>query len=143
MSRLPALVTAHPMTKTPYNALRFTRIDGNGRPLYRVAKHPQELGAAAALKRAFETLGGHCFHCGKWMPAQPMSSECTRDHMRPRCDGGGDYLHNLVLACRRCNREKGGEALPSFSVERGTAWLNALDAHLVRCIASLGEREGS
>ena len=142
MSRRPARIAAHPIRKTPYNALRFTRVDGNGRPLYRVARDPQELGAVAALKRAFEIMGGHCFHCGKWMPAQAMSHECTRDHMRPRHAGGGDYLHNLVLACGPCNREKGGEALPSFSVERGTTWLNTLDEHLVRCIVTLGERVG-
>lgn len=138
MSALPVLLAAHPIRKKPYNAIRFVRTDGNGRPLFRVAKDPQELGAAAALKRAFETYGGHCFHCRAWMPAQPLSQDCTRDHLRPRCDGGADYLHNLVLACGPCNRAKGRRDAISFNVEASTEYLKALDAHLVRCVDAIG-----
>lgn len=137
MPNLPALLAAHPLQKKPYNAIKFVRVDGNGRPLYRVAKDAQELGAAAALKRAFETFGGHCFHCGDWMPAQPLSQDCTRDHLRPKSAGGGDYLHNLVFACGTCNRKKGRSALAGFNVEGSEAYLKALDAHLVRCVDAL------
>lgn len=141
MSSLDRLIAAHPLgAKKPYNAIKFARVDGNGAPLYTVVRDKKEFGPAAALKAAFERLGGHCFHCGKWMPPQPLSHACTRDHLRPRRDGGGDYLHNLVLACGPCNRSKGGDDLISFRAEAGSEYLKALDAHLVRCIRGLGER---
>ena len=31
----------------------------------------------------------------------------TVDHKTPSAKGGGDCLSNMVLACRRCNEEKG------------------------------------
>jgi len=137
MSALHKALAAHPLAKKPYNTIRFARIDGNGTPLYRVGKIKQELGAAAALKSAFERFGGHCFHCKEWMPPQPLSHDCTRDHLRPRKDGGKDYLHNLVFACGRCNRAKGGSDLISFRAEVGVEYMKALDAHLVRCLQKL------
>jgi 5-methylcytosine-specific restriction endonuclease McrA len=138
MSALHKALAAHPLSKKPYNSIRFARIDGNGVPLYRVGKVEQELGAAAALKSAFEQFGGHCFHCKVWMPPQPLSHDCTRDHLRPRRDGGKDYLHNLVFACGDCNRAKGGSDLISFRAEVGVEYMKALDAHLVRCLRTLG-----
>lgn len=138
MSALHKALAAHPLAKMPYNAIRFVRIDGNGVPLYRVGKTEQEMGAAAALKSAFELFGGHCFHCKVWMPPQPLSHDCTRDHLRPRRDGGKDYLHNLVFACGTCNRAKGGTDLISFRAEVGAEYMKALDAHLVRCLQKLG-----
>ncbi|WP_367254465.1 HNH endonuclease [uncultured Phenylobacterium sp.] len=138
MSALHKALAAHPLAKKPYNAIKFARIDGNGVPLYRVGKTGQDLGAAAALKSAFELFGGHCFHCKTWMPPQPLSHDCTRDHLRPRKDGGKDYLHNLVFACGPCNRAKGGSDLISFRAEVGSEYMKALDAHLVRCLQKLG-----
>ena len=138
MSALHKTLAAHPLAKKPYNAIKFARTDGNGVPLYRVGKTGQDLGAAAALKSAFELFGGHCFHCKIWMPPQPLSHDCTRDHLRPRKDGGKDYLHNLVFACGPCNRAKGGSDLISFRAEVGAEYMKALDAHLVRCLQKLG-----
>jgi 5-methylcytosine-specific restriction endonuclease McrA len=117
------------------------RWDGNGTPLYKVANR-KEMGAAEALRCAFELFGGHCFHCGYWMPAQPLSHDCTRDHLRPKCDGGQDYLHNLVFACGPCNRKKGGSDVISFSPAVGSEYLKALDEHLVRCLKKLGGKQG-
>jgi 5-methylcytosine-specific restriction endonuclease McrA len=138
MSALARLVAAHPLRKTPYNAIKFVRVNGNGTALYTVGKDKKELGAAAALRSALEQFGGHCFHCEKWMPPQPMSHDCTRDHLRPKCDGGQDYLHNLVLACGPCNRSKGGTDVVSFRPEVGSEYLKALDEHLVCCLKKLG-----
>jgi hypothetical protein len=67
-----------------------------------------------------------------------MSHECTRDHLRPKRDGGGDYLHNLVFACGDCNRGKGGKNLVLFRPEAGGKYLKALDEHLTRCLKQLG-----
>lgn len=137
MPSLHAILAAHPLPKKPYNAIKFSRIDRNGTPLYTLGKNKKEFGAAAALKAAFEQWGGHCFHCKVWMPAQPLSHDCTRDHLRPRKDGGQDYLHNLVFACGRCNRSKGGADLISFRAEAGVEYMKALDAHLVRCMRQM------
>ena len=134
MASLQALLAAHPLAKKPYNAIKFARFDGNGAALYTVGKNRQELGAAAALKAAFERWGGHCFHCASWMPAQPLSHDCTRDHVRPRKDGGANALHNLVIACGACNRAKGGTDLISFRTEAGVVYLKALELHLAKCI---------
>ena len=141
MSSLDRVVAAHPLRKyKPYNAIKFVRVDGKGTPLYRVGKGKKEMGAAEALRMAFEKFGGHCFHCKDWMPPQSLSQACTRDHLRPRTDGGQDYLHNLVFACGRCNREKGGSDLISFRAEVGAEYLKALDEHLVRCIRELSTK---
>lgn len=137
MSSFDRIIAAHPLDKKPYNAIRFVRWDGNGKPIYRVARHDKEMGAAEALRFAFERFGGHCFHCKDWMPAQRLSHECTRDHLRPRVSGGLNYLHNLVFACGECNRKKGGSDLIAFSPEVGSEYLKALDEHLVRCLRAL------
>ena len=136
MSSLDRILAAHPLAEKPYDAIEFVRVDGNGTPLYRVGKN-KERGAAEALRLAFQQFGARCFHCRKPMPPQPLSHDCTRDHLRPRQDGGLDYLHNLVFACGKCNRQKGGSDLISFSPEVGSEYLKALDEHLVRCLKSL------
>ena len=73
MLSLPRLIAAHPLQKKPYNAIKFARVDGQGTALYTVGKDKKELGAAAALKVAFEQWGGHCFHCKAWMQPQRLS----------------------------------------------------------------------
>lgn len=141
MSSLDRIVAAHPLAKyKPYNAVKFARVDGNGTPLYRVGKGKKEMGAAEALRTAFEEFGGHCFHCKDWMPPQSLSRACTRDHLRPKIRGGQDYLHNLVFSCGECNRKKGGRDLISFRAEVGAEYLKALDEQLVRCIGELSTR---
>jgi hypothetical protein len=84
MTGLHKRLAAHPLAKKPYNTIKFARVDGNGAPLYTVARDKKELGAAAALRLAFEQFGGHCFHRKGWMPPQPLSHDCTRDHLRPK-----------------------------------------------------------
>ena len=140
MKLLERIVAAHPLAKKPYNAIKFSRVDGNGTPLYTVGKEKQELGAAEALRTAFERFGGHCFHCKAWMPPQSLSQQCTRDHLRPKHDGGRDYLHNLVFSCGPCNRNKGGRDVITFRAEVGSEYLKALDAHLVRCLKKLSSK---
>lgn len=142
MTSLHALLAAHPLPKKPYNAIKFVRFDGNGIPLYIVGKDTQELGAATALKAAFERWGAHCFHCKTWMPAQRLSQDCTRDHLRPRKAGGGAFLHNLVFSCGPCNRAKGAADLISFRAEVGVEYMAALEAHLAKCIRSMAKQRG-
>jgi 5-methylcytosine-specific restriction endonuclease McrA len=134
---LDEIATAHPIDKNPYHCIRFSRFDHNGTPLYRVTKEEGETGAYQALQRAFARHGGHCFHCDRWIEAQPMSHEVNRDHIQPRSSGGSDYLHNLVLAHGDCNRAKGSKDLAQFSVERGDKYLKLLDQHVIKIIESL------
>ena len=140
MKPLQKAVAAHPLEKKPYNAIKFARVDGCGTPLYTVGKDKKELGAASALKVAFERFGAKCFHCDSWMPPQRLSQDCTRDHLRPKWDGGQDFLHNLVFSCGPCNRSKGGSDVITFSAEIGAEYLKALDAHLVRCLKKLDSK---
>jgi 5-methylcytosine-specific restriction endonuclease McrA len=81
--------------------------------------------------------GGSCFQCGKRMKPQDLSQECTRDHVRAKSDGGRDYLHNLVLACGRCNKSKDKRDLVTYRPKKGREYLKALDEHLVRCLEQL------
>lgn len=139
MSALHRIVAAHPLARyKPYNAIKFSRVDGNGTPLYTVASAKNEVGAAAALGRAVEMLGAHCFHCDAWMPPQKLSYECTRDHVRPKKDGGSDYLHNLVISCGDCNKGKAAMQVVDFSRKSAVKYLSALDEHLTRCLKQIG-----
>jgi 5-methylcytosine-specific restriction endonuclease McrA len=139
MSSLARIVAAHPLQDfTPYNAIKFARVDGNGTPLYTVGRETKEMGAAAALRSAAQKFGGHCFYCDKFMRPEEVPKVCTNDHLQPRAKGGHDYLHNLVFACVRCNRDKGAQDLISYRPNEGRDYLNALDAHLVRCLRKLG-----
>ena len=136
--KLHRALAAHPLRHAPYNAIKFVRVDHNGRPLYKVGNCAKEMGAASALRDAFRQFGANCFHCKKPMPPQPLSQECTRDHVRPKKDGGGEFLHNLVVACGPCNKSKGSSDVISFRPSVGSKYLRALDAHLVRCLKELG-----
>lgn len=137
MSVLSKIVAEHPVRKTPYNAIKFLRVDGCGTPLYSVAKEAKAMGAASALARAVELLGGHCFHCGEWMPPQKLSHQCNRDHVRPKNDGGRDHLHNLVISCGGCNSGKAATQVVDFSRDSAVKYLKALDEHLARCLKQL------
>lgn len=139
MKALEQTLADHPLREKPYHCIRYAKIGPHGRPLYRVSGDPRELGAREALKLAFELHGGHCFHCRKWYPAQPLAEFCSRDHVRPTSKGGGHHLHNLVITCADCNKRKGARDLVEFHVERGARYLNALDEHLVRCLDRMAE----
>jgi 5-methylcytosine-specific restriction endonuclease McrA len=56
----------------------------------------------------FRNKGGYCYYCGK-------EAE-TLDHVNPRHKGGSSEDNNLVPACRRCNRLKGGRSLEAFKM---------------------------
>jgi hypothetical protein len=43
-----------------------------------------------------------CMYCG----GRFGSSQLSRDHVRPFCQGGRDVWNNVVAACRRCNNQK-------------------------------------
>jgi len=140
MEKLLQTIAAHPLRHGPYNAIKFVRLNHHGKPLYRVGKSAKELGAAAALRAAFKEHGAQCFHCNKIMEPQALSYDCTRDHVRPKKDGGREYLHNLVIACGSCNRSKGASDIVTFRPKAGRKFLRALDAHLVHCLEQLNNK---
>ncbi|MBA3581262.1 MAG: HNH endonuclease [Gammaproteobacteria bacterium] len=45
-----------------------------------------------------------CLYCGHRF----ISSDLSRDHVRPISQGGKDVWNNLVTACKRCNNHKAG-----------------------------------
>lgn len=70
-------------------------------------------------KRAFDAQGRRCYYCKclMWLghegrkfreqhsltKKQARELRCTAEHLRARCDGGGNAEGNIVAACRRCN----------------------------------------
>jgi 5-methylcytosine-specific restriction endonuclease McrA len=140
MSELGRIIAGHPLARfKPYNAIKFASFHPNGTPLYTVSKQPAKLSARNALALAMKLHGGHCFHCEAWMEPQELSQDVTRDHVTPKSKGGGAYLHNLVFACGTCNRGKAALELIDFKPESGKKYLNALSAHLTRCIEKLAK----
>lgn len=45
-----------------------------------------------------------CLYCGERF----LSSDLSRDHVRPISQGGLDLWRNVVTACKRCNNHKAG-----------------------------------
>jgi 5-methylcytosine-specific restriction endonuclease McrA len=112
----------HCFDTMPYRSLVFTRLDGMGKPLYRVAGSAEgETGARKALERAFKVNGGHCYYCKKSNP-----TDITIDHVEPLAAGGTDTLQNLVVACKPCNAAKNHKPIEIFNPNAGRAWLEAL-----------------
>lgn len=59
------------------------------------------------LANLYRRFGGHCFYCDIETSCDTSIDACpSRDHFVPRSKGGGHGV-NLVLACHRCNNEKG------------------------------------
>lgn len=71
----------------------------------------RERTALSAVREPFKAaFGPHCFYCDVRLPADnPI------DHVLPWSMVGIDGLSNLVLACARCNGDKGG-ALPAVEL---------------------------
>jgi 5-methylcytosine-specific restriction endonuclease McrA len=77
------------------------------------------------LKYRFVDQGGLCFYCLRttYLPEwdTPKSAAiklgvpisliakrmATREHLRRRTEGGGDYIFNIVMACQECNVDRG------------------------------------
>lgn len=60
-------------------------------------------------KKWTEYYGYHCAYCTK--DCEELS---TIDHIVPLSKGGGNTLDNLVMACYRCNQQKGNLSLSEF-----------------------------
>jgi len=63
--------------------------------------------------RLYRKQKGRCFYCGQFMhePEKVVEGDvsnllATIDHVVPKSKGGGDVLHNMVVACMPCNSKK-------------------------------------
>lgn len=69
-------------------------------------RKPAKLGASNRARK-FRALivrdGDVCHYCGSDLDDETRSL----DHVVPRSKGGPNALVNLVLACKRCNSERG------------------------------------
>lgn len=74
--------------------------------------------AAAVTDSTFERITidgqrawiGKCLHCGSKLVVRDdgrAMGDATLEHIWPQTRGGGNDLHNIAVACARCNREKG------------------------------------
>lgn len=57
-----------------------------------------------------EAWVGRCIHCNRKLTVGldgRASRDVTIEHLVPRSAGGTDDLHNLAVACARCNHQKG------------------------------------
>ena len=71
----------------------------------------RERTALVAVREPFkEAFGPHCFYCDA-----PLATGSPIDHVLPWSQVGIDGLANLVLACARCNGDKGG-AMPAIGI---------------------------
>jgi CRISPR/Cas system Type II protein with McrA/HNH and RuvC-like nuclease domain len=99
-------------------------------------------GRAARLHLAVARDGNRCVWCGRPCTALVRA---TIDHLVPRAKGGPSWLENEVVACGRCNRERGHASPTDWLAEcirrgwepDGVAVLRALRS-LERAIAERG-----
>ena len=55
--------------------------------------------------------GGHCVWCSRAV----WPRDRTVEHLLPRSRGGGDAPHNLLPACRVCNRARRSQSAAAYA----------------------------
>lgn len=61
----------------------------------------------------YQKQGGCCYYCGILMNfargifGEPCDNTATIEHKIPKSRGGNNSSENLVLACNKCNNDKG------------------------------------
>lgn len=135
MSHLGKFIAAHPLASTPYDKLRYVRLDKRRVPLYTVEGCGERAsGAFDALGRAFAKYGGQCFYCSKKLDGKLSSGGPHRDHVIARRKERNDLVHNLVIACGKCGAEKGDKPIERFRRDAAGKYLEALNRHLSICL---------
>ncbi|MGL1932206.1 MAG: HNH endonuclease [Desulfotalea sp.] len=76
---------------------------------------------ASARQNAFNKQNGSCYYCGRPMwqskpkkfakkhdisEKEARQLQCTAEHLKARCDGGGNQKENIVAACSCCNQKR-------------------------------------
>lgn len=77
-----------------------------------------EINAPLGDELAFR-VGTPCAYCAEPMtdiegPNHPDARHPTHDHIDPRSRGGSNWPRNLLVACYRCNHEKGSMTLQEW-----------------------------
>lgn len=66
------------------------------------AKHNLQITPLLTNRALFERDRQTCLYCGNHFG----TSSLTRDHVKPRAQGGSDIWDNVVTACKACNNKK-------------------------------------
>jgi 5-methylcytosine-specific restriction endonuclease McrA len=140
MAKLEQLIAAHPIDSNPYDKLEFVELNHDQVALYRVRGCPAPpVRALEALSRAFAAHGGKCFYCATKFKAQKLTQGIVhRDHVLAKSLGGSDMLHNLVIACSKCDRLKAGDPIHEFRPKSAKDYLAALEKHIAKCVRQSG-----
>jgi CRISPR-associated endonuclease Csn1 len=64
--------------------------------------------------------GGICLYCGTEINVYELRKEAEKEHIIPQSKWANDSFNNLVLSCKKCNKDK-GDRLP-FQYLRGEKW---------------------
>ena len=67
------------------------------------AKHNKDVTPNLTNRALFERDRHTCLYCGNSFKISLL----TRDHVKPRAQGGRDHWKNVVTACKACNVKKG------------------------------------
>src|ERR687886_232255 len=107
------------------------------------AMDPQP-GRGERLRRAVERDGPRCVWCRR---ACGGVVQATTDHLVPRVKGGPSWLENEVVACGRCNRERGHLSPADWIAEcERRGWgpdVDAVSAALAALERAVAERGGA
>ena len=93
--------------------------------------------AANRVAEVWARDGGHCVWCST--PVWPRDR--TVEHLLPRSRGGGDGPHNLLPACRACNRARRSQSAAAYArrlVRESRAGAGALLRHGRHRLAAAG-----
>jgi hypothetical protein len=82
--------------------------DGFGRARANPAARPTL--QAVSLDEIIDRDGARCAWCG----AEPWRRDLTLEHVLPRSGGGVTTGDNALVACRRCNRERGSKPVVAY-----------------------------
>lgn len=66
------------------------------------AKHNKDITPSLTNRALFERDRQTCLYCGEHF----KTSLLTRDHVKPKAQGGRDVWSNVVTACKACNVKK-------------------------------------
>jgi 5-methylcytosine-specific restriction endonuclease McrA len=100
-----------------------TREERNSRP----GRESLRKRLGRVVSRAIDLRDGcRCQYCGA--TAESSGAPLQLDHLVCRSAGGPDHAHNLVLACRKCNRARSTTDLDAWCAQLGLD-ADALRAH--------------
>jgi hypothetical protein len=92
----------------------------------------------AAVRDIWERDGERCV----WCSAEVWPRDRTVEHLLPRSRGGRDGAHNLLPACRSCNRARRSQAVAAYARQRAREGRDVDVARLLRGLDRLAADGG-